>query len=192
MYGTAQLPKFEVDHRRGPAQSAGPVDRQDRYPIPSSSAWRMQRGLEFIDEFLQLFRIDVADGKELETLCTPAFDVEALHRLELRPVTFGGSSLRDEEIDHMHAAPIDDRRDGLPVDVVEPPAEQREALRRQVDDWRCDIDLAVEPWFHRMLVARLHVGEVVALKRAHMRRRHVGKHALVLIRSNDGDEEACR
>jgi hypothetical protein len=24
----------------------------------------MERGLEFLDEFLQLFRIDVADGKE--------------------------------------------------------------------------------------------------------------------------------
>jgi hypothetical protein len=157
------------------------VPRAD--PIPSSSAGRMERGLEFLDEFLQLFRIDVADGKELETLCTPALDVETLHGLGSRPVTFGGTSLRDEEIDHMRAAPIDDRRDGLAVDVVEPSAEQREALRRQVHDGRCDIDLAVEPWFHRMLVVRLHVGEVVALKRAHMRRRHVAKHALVLIRS---------
>src|SRR6266581_3127450 len=119
--------------RRGAAQSAGPVDRRDRYPIPSSSAGRMERGLEFVDEFLQLFRIDVADSKEFETLRTPAPDVETLHRVELRPVTFGGSSLRDGEIDHMRAAPIDDRRDGLAVDVVEPPAEQREALRRQVD-----------------------------------------------------------
>jgi hypothetical protein len=57
----------------------------------------MERGLEFLDEFLQLFRIDVADGKELETLCTPALDVETLHRLGPRPVTFGGTSLRDED-----------------------------------------------------------------------------------------------
>jgi hypothetical protein len=107
-------------------------------------------------------------------------------------VTFGGGSLRDEEIDHMRTAAIDDRSDGLAVNIVEPPAEQREALRRQVHDRRCDIELAVEPWFHRMLVARLHVGEVVALKRAHMRRHDLAKHALVLIRSNDGDDEARR
>jgi hypothetical protein len=44
------------------------------------------------------------------------------------------------------------------------PAEKREALRRQVHDRRCDIELAVEPWFHRMLVTRLHIGKVVALK----------------------------
>ena len=60
--------------RRGPAQSAGPVDRRDRYPISSSSAGRMERGLGFLDEFLQLFRIDVADGKELETLWHGAFN----------------------------------------------------------------------------------------------------------------------
>src|SRR2546429_7606509 len=91
--------------------------------ILSSSAGRMERLIEFLDEFLQLFRIDVADGKELETLCTPASDVKSLHRLEPRPVTFGGGSLRDEEIDHMRAAAIDDRSDGLTVNIVEPPTE---------------------------------------------------------------------
>src|SRR5437016_9299075 len=159
---------------------------------PSSCAGRIERSLKFIHEFLKLFRIDVADGKELETLRTPAADVKSRHRLGLCPVTFGASYLRDEEIDHMRAASVDDRSDSLAVDVVEPAAEQREALRRQVHDRRCDIDLAVEPWFHRMLVARLHVGEVVTLKRAHMRRRDVAKHALVLIRSNDCDDEARR
>src|SRR6266516_8200718 len=150
----------------------------------------MERGFEFLDEFPQLFRIDVADGKELETLRTPALDVESLHRLELCPVTFGANSLRDEEIDYMCAASVDDRSDGLAINIIEPPAEQREALCRQVHDRRCDIDLAVEPWFHRMLVARLHVGEVVSLKRAHVRRHNISEHALVLIRSNDGDDEA--
>src|SRR5438309_1957310 len=97
---------------------------------PSSCAGRIERSLKFIHEFLQLFRIDVADGKELETLRTPASDVKSLHRLELCPVTFGASYLRDEEIDHMRAASVDDRSDSLAVDVVEPAAEQREALRR--------------------------------------------------------------
>jgi hypothetical protein len=156
----------------------------------SSLFRRADSDFEFIDEFLQLIRVDVADGKELETLCTPAPDVKSLHRLEPRPVTFGDSSLRDEEIDHMRVAPIDNRRYGLAVNIVEPPAEQREPLRRQVHNRRCDIKLTVEPWFHRMLVARLHIGEVVALKRAHMRRHNVAKHALVRIRSNDGDDEA--
>src|SRR6266699_2038311 len=140
----------------------------------------MERSLKFVDEFLQLFRIEVADGKELETLCTPASDVESLHRLKLCRVTFGGGFLRDEEIDHMRAAPIDDRSNGLAVKIVEPPAEKREALRRQVHDRRCDIELAVEPWFHRMLVTRLHDGEVVDLKRAHMSGHHVATHAQVL------------
>src|SRR5438445_12775955 len=89
--------------------------------ILSGSAGQMERGLEFLDEFLQLFRIDVADGKELETLCTPASDVKSVHRLEPRPVTFGGGSLRDEEIDHMRAAAIDDRSYGRTANVRDPP-----------------------------------------------------------------------
>ena len=97
--------------------------------------------------------------------------------------------MRDEQIDHMRAAPIYDRRHGLAVDVVEPSAEQQKALRGQVHDRRRDIGLAVEPRLYRMLIARAHVGEMVGLKRAHMRRYDVAEQALVLVRSNDGDEE---
>ncbi len=84
----------------------------------------MERGVEFLDEFLQLFTVDIADSEELETLRSPASNVVSLHRLQLRRVTFGGGSLRNEEIDHVLAASIDNRGDGLAVDIVEPSAEQ--------------------------------------------------------------------
>src|SRR5438552_3500186 len=125
----------------------------------------MERRVEFLDEFPQLFTVDIADSKELETLRSPASNVVPLHCLQLRRVTFNWSSLRNEEIDHVLAASIDDRGDGLALNIVEPSAKQHKALRRQVHDRRRYIDLAVEPWFHRMLVARLDVGQVVFLKR---------------------------
>ena len=134
----------------------------------------MESGVVFLDEFLQLLCIDVADGKEFQTLCGPAPNVESLHRL-IRPMMFRARTLRDEEIDHMRSAPIDDRSDGSPANIVEPPTDQPEALRRQIHDRRRDIDLAAEPWFHGVLVARLHVGEVLALKRAHMCRDDVAE-----------------
>src|SRR6516225_6931172 len=80
----------------------------------------MERGVEFLDEFLQLFTVDIADSEELETLRSPASNVVSLHCLQLRRVTFGGGSLRNEEIDHVLAASIDNRGDGLAVDIVEP------------------------------------------------------------------------
>jgi hypothetical protein len=52
----------------------------------------MERGVEFLDEFLQLFTVDIADSKELETLRSPASNVVSLHCLQLRRVTFGGSA----------------------------------------------------------------------------------------------------
>ena len=36
--------------------------------IPSNSFGRMKRGVEFLDEFLQLLGVDVADSEEFETL----------------------------------------------------------------------------------------------------------------------------
>jgi len=44
-------------------------------------------------------------------------------------------SLRDEEVDYMASPAIDDCSNRPPVDEVKPAADQREALRRQVDDW---------------------------------------------------------
>src|SRR5262249_54365615 len=107
----------------------------------------MECGVEFLDEFLQLFIVDIADSKELETLRSPASNVVPLHCLQLRLVTFGGSSLRNEEIDHVLAASIDDRGDDLALNIVEPSAKQHKAFCRQVHDRRRYIDLAVEPWF---------------------------------------------
>jgi hypothetical protein len=89
----------------------------------------MERSVEFLDEVLQLFTVDIADSKELETLRSPAPNVVSLHCLQLRLVTFDWSSLRNEEIDHVFAASIDNRGDGLAVDIVEPSAEQRKAFR---------------------------------------------------------------
>src|SRR5262249_32497552 len=151
--------------------------KQRPIPYPSSCAGRMETGLEFLDELIQLFCVDVANCKEFETPRPPALDVEPLHRFELRPVICRGCLLYNKEIDHMGPAPVDDRSNGSTVDIVEPAANQREALRRQVHDRRCDVDLAIEPWFHRVLVACLHVGEVVSLKRAHMRGEDVAKYA---------------
>jgi hypothetical protein len=88
----------------------------------------MERGFEFLDEFPQLCCIEVADRKELETPRGPALDVESLHGLELRFASFRGSSLRDEEIDHMSASPIDDRSHDLAVDVVCPVMNRRASV----------------------------------------------------------------
>ncbi len=61
--------------------------------------------------------------------------------------------LGDEQIDHVLAPLIDDRGNRLTVDIVEPAAEQRKALRGQVDDRGRDIHSAVEPRLDGMLVA---------------------------------------
>ena len=109
--------------------------------FPSRPVDRVGGRLEFVDEFLQLLWIDVADGKEFETLRGPAPDVEPLHRVELRPVLFRARCLRDEEIDHMLPASIDDGSDVLSVDIVESSADQREALRREVHHRRREVEL---------------------------------------------------
>ena len=107
----------------------------------------MGSGVEFLDEFLQLGGIDVANCPEFEALCVPTSNVESLHFVDLRALMFRRRFLRDEEIDHMHPTPVDDGSDRLAVEIVEPPTDQPEALGCQVDDGRCDVNFAVEPRF---------------------------------------------
>ena len=58
---------------------------------------------------------------------------DQVQRRTLNPCTFSTFApapfdWRDEKIDDVHAAPIDDRGDGAAIDIVETAAEQREAL----------------------------------------------------------------
>ena len=76
----------------------------------------MESGLEFLDEFLQLGGVDVANRPE--ALCVPTSNVESLHFVDLRALRSRRRCLRDEEIDHMHPAPVDDGSDRLAVKIV--------------------------------------------------------------------------
>src|SRR5580700_6520597 len=105
---------------------------------------RMQRGGEFLAEFIELAGIDIADRPQIEARFPPMADVEALHGFVVDAADRGAQGLRDEQIDHVLAAAIDDRRDRLAVDVIEPAADQGKTLRGQVDHRRGNFELAVE------------------------------------------------
>ena len=92
----------------------------------------------------------------------------------------------------MNAPPVDERRGRLAVNVVETATDQREALRGQVDDRRREVDAAVEPRLHRVLVGRQHVGEMVGLQRAQMRRDRLAENAVVLALAQDDQADAGR
>jgi class 3 adenylate cyclase len=71
-------------------------------------------------------------------------NIETPHGLDLRGAMLGAQVPVDEQINNMLAAPIDDRALRLAVDIVEAPADEGKAPRRQVDDRRRHVELAVE------------------------------------------------
>ena len=87
----------------------------------------MQGGRQFLAKLVELARIDVADGPEIETTFRPMPDVKSMPGLAGRNRMLGAQALRHEQIDHMLAAPINDRGYLLAVDVVETAADQRKA-----------------------------------------------------------------
>src|SRR5262245_9376304 len=164
--------------------------RQRLIIVSLSSVGLTESAFEFVDEVLQLISIEVADREEFKTPCTPALDVKSLDRLEFSVVICRSQSLCNKEIDHMRSPSIDDRSDVFAVDIVEPPTDEREALGRQVDNRWGNGELTAKPWFHRVLIARLHIGRVLDLKRAPMRRNDVRNQPVVPIRLNNANDEA--
>src|SRR6266851_31936 len=64
---------------------------------------------------------------------------------------------------------VDQHGNGAAVHHIEPAALQQKSLTHKVVDRRSEIELAIKPRLHRVLVARLHVLQVSRLKRTQMR-----------------------
>ncbi len=152
----------------------------------------LDRGFDPVAEVLQLLGVDVAHRDEAQVGEAPAPDVEALQR-------FHGAALRrrslrigrgDEQVDDVLAPFVDDGGDRPAVEIIEPAADQRESLGRQVDHRRGQVDLAVEPGLDGVLIARRHVDQVVATQRAQMRRHRVPEDALIGLLANHHQDEA--
>src|SRR5580693_3924481 len=156
----------------------------------SGRSRRMQRGGEFLAEFIEFAGIDIADRPQIEAGLAPMADVETLHAFVFDAADRGAQRLADEQIDHMLAAAIDDRCHRLAVDVIEPAADQGKTLRGQIDDRRRDVELAVEPRLDGVLVAGFHVGQMPGLQRAQMRRHDVAGDLLILVVADHGNDEA--
>src|SRR5215471_3996097 len=81
---------------------------------------RCTRGLlEFGAKFLKLIAVKITHRQQAKTLIAPAPDVETLHRFELGRWQQRTQPLRYEQVDHVHAAAIDDHRHRLAVDKIE-------------------------------------------------------------------------
>src|SRR5712692_8105317 len=74
-----------------------------------------------------------------------------------------------EDVDEMLAPRVDQHGNGAAVNHIEPAALQRKSLTHKVVDRRSEIELAIKPRLHRVLVARLHVLQMSRLKRTEMR-----------------------
>jgi hypothetical protein len=152
----------------------------------------VQGGGEFPAKLVELARVDIADGPEIETFFRPMPDVKSMPGFAGYSRMLGAQMLRHEQIDHVVVAAIDDCRHGLAVDVVETAADQRKALRREVDDrWR-EVELAVEPRLDGVLIAGLDIGKMVGLERAQVCGNDFARNLLIRIVAKDGDDKACR
>src|SRR6478609_8410911 len=112
-------------------------------------------------ELAELLGGDVGNGCEPETPIAPFVQRKSILNGRTAARGFRGP---DKEVHGVKAAMIDDRRDGLPVDGIEPSPGEWKPLIDKFRDRRREVDLAVEPWLDDVLVGCLHIGKMPRLK----------------------------
>ena len=121
--------------------------------------------LQRAHELAELGVIQIGDGPERHAVPDPMAHLEPTNRSRVA----GGSPIGrgpDEHVDRMEAPLIHERGDRLAGDVVEPTTHQRKTDGREILNRRREIQLAEEPWLHRVLIGRSHVEQVSISERA--------------------------
>ena len=113
--------------------------------------------LELGYEGLEVFAGDVGDGPEGHAAARPVKDVVARARLRGRWRVSAGRRPY-EHINVMEAPLVYEGGDGTAVGVIEPATHERESRRGQVHDRRREIEFAVKPRLHCVLIGGYDVG----------------------------------
>ena len=94
--------------------------------------------LELRANIPELLGAQITDGAQIEIFFGPKLDIDPLQGRELGATPGLIAALRDEDIDDMVVTFVDQGGDGFPQDIVDPPSDQIEALRRQASGrwWR--------------------------------------------------------
>src|SRR5579862_609302 len=112
-------------------------------------------------EILQLARLEIGYGPKAHAVLGPVDGVIAI--ANRRGGRVAGLIWPDIKVDQMLVAAIDERRDRAIVEIIEPAAQKRKFRGGKIFDRRREIELAVEPRLHRVLIGRDHVLEMARL-----------------------------
>src|SRR3989454_8098735 len=107
----------------------------------------------------QLVAVQIGDQADAHVFGGGALDVEAVARI--RAVTWPASR-PDEDIDQVLPALVDEDRDGMAADIVEPCAGELEPLLREIRNRRRERQPGAQPGLDRVLVRGRHVDEAGA------------------------------
>src|SRR5690349_10769369 len=85
---------------------------------------------------------DIGHRPERHSVRRPPYRVEPTRRSGARRrFARPGRDCESEYVDRVLRALVDERGGGTAIDVIEPAADEREALRREVAHWRREVEL---------------------------------------------------
>src|SRR5262245_44471827 len=118
---------------------------------------------------LQLGGIEIRDGPIGDAALAPEEQVVAVLRRCLRRNISAPWRTPHEHIYSMQTPPIHQCADAALMYIIEPPAQEGKALRRQILHLRRKINATSKPRFDGMAIRRCNLNRAVLLQRANVR-----------------------
>src|SRR5215204_413692 len=131
--------------------------RQERIRRRGSTARALPSGhglrcFELLTELGQLGVIQIGYGPERHAVADPVMNMESSNRLDVGTRERVIRSRRDEHVNRVLPALVDERSHRPPAEVIETPSDEWKADRGEINDRWSEIELAKKPWLDRVLI----------------------------------------
>lgn len=124
--------------------------------------------LQELGELLEFCGVEVGGSAEIHSILLPEDQVVSADRPDFHEIGWFSFAGPDKHVDEMFLALVDERCDIAMIQIIEASADEREAFTREIRDRRSEVEFAVEPRLHGVLVRGFDVIQMSRLKRADM------------------------
>ena len=121
----------------------------------------------------QIFRIDVGDGPEFESVSNPMRNIVSVLGEAFYRRAAAGFSRPDEYIDNVSIALVDHRCYFPAIEIVQPTSNQGESVLGEIVNGWGEFELSVEPGFDGVLIGRRDIEQVRGQQGANVTGDHV-------------------
>src|SRR4030095_4152193 len=121
---------------------------------------------ELLFEKLDIVKVNVRNSPVVKVRVSPVQKLIPFACYRFRSFCFVRRCRPNKKVDKVFAPPVNQRRHGPVIQIIQAATNQRKSLTGKIDNWRGKIEFRIQPGFYSMLIRGSDVREVIRHKRA--------------------------